>query len=170
MLQAMVGYPIVISAALLLVLHPKKAAWHPRYVLPAIVPAVIAPMALLFWFNTSKPVLSFEVTDEGGRPFAGVKLRDTFNSEPKAVTDQTGVVCQSLPYRGLLGGVFTADGYQEHGIVVQQIGSHGESFCVDHSWLERGPRKITVTTNERAFYSSKPPATIPIIMKKYSTK
>jgi len=170
MMQLIVGFPIVISAILLLVWRPPKTAWHPRYLLPAIVPTVVAPIALLCLFNTSKPLMSFDVTDEGGRPFAGVELRDTFNSAPKLVTDQSGVVRQSLPYGRLLVCVFTANGYQEHHIVVEQTGSHGESFCVDHSWYERGSGKITNTTNERAFYSSKPPVTIPIIMKKVDTR
>ena len=170
MMQALVGFPIVICAVLLLVGHPPKAAWQPRYFLPAIVPTVVAPIALLFWFNASKPQMSFDVVDESGRAFAGVQLRDTFNSAPKLLTDQTGVVRQSLPYGRLLVCVFTADGYQEHHIVVEQTGNHGESFCVDHSWYERGSGKITNTTNERAFYSSKPPVSIPIVMKKVDTK
>jgi hypothetical protein len=169
MLQTFVGLPIVISAVLLLVWRPKNETWRPRYLLPAIIPIVITPIALLYWFNTSTPLLSFIVTDEDGRPFAGVQVRDTFNSEPKLVADQTGVVCLRLPQRLLLACVFTADGYQEHHVVVEQTDSHGESFCIDHSWYERGSGKITNTTNERVFYSSKPPVTIPIAMKKIGT-
>jgi len=168
MMQTMVAFPIVISAVLLLVCRPPKAAWHPRYLVPTIVLTVFIPIALTFWFNTSKPLLSFAVTDEGGRPFAGVELRDTFNSAPKAVTDHSGVVRQSLPYGKLLVCVFTAEGYQEHHVVVESCGNHGETFCVDHSWYEREP-KIMCITNERIFYSSQPPVSIPIIMRKHST-
>ena len=168
-MQTMVAFPIVISFILLLVLRPVKAAWHPRYFISAISAVVIASLALMFWFNTSKPKIHLLVTDEGGSPLAGVALRDSFDSTPKMVTDYTGVVSQSLPYGKLLACVFTADGYQEHHIVVEISGTNGGTLCVDHSWYEREP-KIFNTTNERIFYSSKPPVTIPVIMKKYSRK
>jgi len=165
MIQMIVGFPIVISAILLLIWRPPMAAWHLRYLVPTIVPTVAAPIALMFWFNISKPLVSFAVADEGGRPFAGVALRDTFNSAPKVVTDDTGVVSQRLPYGKLLVCVFTAEGYQEHHVVIEISGNHGETLCVDHSWYERGST-IMNTTNERVFYPSQPPVSIPIIMKK----
>ena len=170
MMQALVGFPIVISAILLLVWRPLKAAWRPRYLLPAIVPTVIAPVAFLFWFNMSTPLITFAVADEGGKPFAGVQLRDTFNSEPRLVADGAGIIRLRLPQRSLLACVFTADAYQEHHVVVEQTDIRGESFCVDHSWYERGSGKITNTANERVFYSSKSPVTIPIVMKKIGAK
>src|SRR5260221_10555275 len=41
MIQTLVGFPLIISAIVLLVFRPTKTAWQPRYILPAIVSAVL---------------------------------------------------------------------------------------------------------------------------------
>jgi hypothetical protein len=164
MMQAMVSFPIVISAVLLLLGRPTKEAWNRHHVLPAIVPTVIAPLVLLVWFTVSKPPLSFMITDEAGKPLQGVAVRDVFDSAPRFTTDGTGKFGDRVPHTDTFVSCFTAEGYQEHHVTVYRAGAHGETYFVDHSWIDRGAYHITVTESQRVTYPSKQSTVIPIMM------
>jgi hypothetical protein len=60
---------------------------------------------------------------------------------------------------------FTAEGYQEHHVTVYRGGAHGETYYVDHSWIDRGQGHITVTDNQRIEYPSQKTTVIQVIMK-----
>ena len=166
MMEALIGFPIVITAFLLLVFRPVKIAWHPRYYGLAIVPTVVAPIVLMAWFKLSKPVLSFAVTNEAGSPLEGVAVRDVFNSPSRFTTDRTGLFHDRVPHRDIFGCCFTSDGYQEHHVTVYRAGAHGETYYVDHAWIDRSTDRITVTDSQRIAYQAKDSTDIPVVMKR----
>jgi hypothetical protein len=165
MMEAVVGFPIVISAVLLLVCRPVKSAWRPRYLIPASVPVAIVPIALAFWSTNSKPIMNFTVTDESGQPLQGVAVRDMFNSPPRFTTDHTGTFHDRLPHRDIFGCCFTVQGYLEHHVTVYRGGAHAETYYVDHSWIDRGSGRINVTESKRIEYPARQSTIIPVIMR-----
>jgi hypothetical protein len=111
-------------------------------------------------------MLGFTITDESGRPLQGVAVRDIFNSPPRFTTDQTGIFRDRLPHRDIFGCCFTAQGYLEHHVTVYRGGAHGETYYVDHSWIDRGSGRITVTESMRIEYPAKQSTLIPVIMER----